>query len=169
MTSAYGLPDIVSISSAITQWAAIGWYSVRVPAGHANVHSANCWRRPSLRSPVVGADRRLREPALHRQQLQHGDAVLAVVAEPRQVSSDRCGQCDAAVGEVRQQRHGDDGLGCREDHEPRVGGCRSERCTGDDLAVQSDRELRGLRVSLVDLGLDADLKGVDCVAVEHAS
>src|SRR3954454_10582066 len=41
MTSAYGRPDSVSIISAITQCAAIGWYSVREPAGQSRCHSAN--------------------------------------------------------------------------------------------------------------------------------
>ena len=40
---------------------------------------------------------------------------------------------------------------------------------GDDLAVQPERELGGLRMAVVDLGLDAGSEGVDCVGVEHGS
>ena len=111
----------------------------------------------------------MREPTLHRQQLQHGDTLLVVIGKAGNVSGYWRGQLDTAIGQEWQQRHGDQRLGRREDHESRFGLSRAERCFGDDLAVHPDRELRGLQVAIVDLGLDSVAKGVDCGSVQHGS
>jgi hypothetical protein len=106
---------------------------------------------------------------LHGQQLEHGHAALAVLTELREIAGHGCCELQGAVGEVRQERHGDHGLGGREDDEPRLGASGPERATGDDLAIEAECELCGKRATAIDLGLDAVRKGIDCLGVEHAS
>ena len=119
--------------------------------------------------PMIRPDRRLWETALHGQQLEDRDALLAIGTELRQITGNRSRQLDAAIGEMREQRHGDDHLRRREDHEPRLRRSGSERAAGDRLALQPERELGRGGMAIVDFGADAVLEGVDCVGVEHVS
>ena len=118
---------------------------------------------------MIRTDRRLWETALHGQQLEDRDALLAIGTELRQVAGNGSRQLDAAVGEMREQRHGDDHLRRREDHEPRLRRGGSERGVGDQLALQPERELGRSGMAIVDFAADAVLKSVDCVGVEHVS
>ncbi len=118
-------------------------------------------------APTVWADGGLGEPALHGQQLQHGDVGLAVMTELGHIVRHPCCEVDGAVRQVGQEGHRHKGLGGGEDDEPAGIGRLTEGAGLCDLALETDCHLGCGEVAGVDLVLDAAMEGFDTGMAER--